>query len=70
MELLLFKTDIKSNKKVASLKPLFNNHPDIIKWTVDTDDIDNVLKIEATIELAEKDVMDLVRKHGFHIRTL
>lgn len=70
MELLIFRTDIKSKKKVKSLKPVFNNHSDIIKWSIDLDDIDNVLRIEATTKLSEGDVIDLVEIKGFYIKTL
>ncbi|WP_062061218.1 hypothetical protein [Aquimarina longa] len=70
MELLLFRTDIKSKKKVKSLKSVFNNHSEIINWSVDLEDIDNVLRIEATTNLSEKDVMDLVRIKGFYIQIM
>ncbi|WP_074407391.1 MULTISPECIES: hypothetical protein [Aquimarina] len=70
MELLIFRTDIKSKKKVRSLKPMLNNHSDIIKWSIDLEDIDNVLRIEATTNLSEGDVIDLVEIQGFYIKTL
>ncbi|PKV53119.1 hypothetical protein ATE84_5254 [Aquimarina sp. MAR_2010_214] len=70
MELLIFRTDIKSKKKVKSLKPVLNNHSDIIKWSIDLEDIDNVLRIEATTNLSEVDVIDLVQIQGFYIKTL
>ncbi|MBG6130257.1 hypothetical protein IWQ47_001660 [Aquimarina sp. EL_43] len=70
MELLIFRTDIKSKKKVRSLKPVLNNHSDIIKWSIDLEDIDNVLRIEATTNLSEGDVIDLVEIQGFYIKTL
>lgn len=70
MELLLFRTDIKSNKKVKSLKTVYNNHSDIIKWSVDLEDIDNVLRMEATKNLSEKDIIDLIQVKGFYIKKL
>ncbi|WP_106790843.1 hypothetical protein [Aquimarina sp. Aq78] len=70
MELLIFRTDIKSKKKVKSLKPVLNNHSDIIKWSIDLEDIDNVLRIEATTNLSEVDVIDLVQIQGFFIKIL
>ncbi|AXT62809.1 hypothetical protein D1816_21510 [Aquimarina sp. AD10] len=70
MELLLFRTDIKSKKKVKSLKPTFNNHSEIIKWSIDLEDIDNVLRIEATKKLSEEDVIKLVQLKGFYIKIL
>ncbi len=70
MELLVFETNIKSKKKVKSLKPLFNTHSDILKWSVDLEDVDKVLRIEATPNLSEKEVMNLIRIHGFYIKPL
>ncbi len=70
MELLIFRTDIKSKKSVKSLKSIFNNHSDIIKWSIDLEDIDNVLRIEATKNLLEENVIDLVKVKGFYIKTL
>ncbi len=70
MELLIFQTDIKSKKKVRSLKPVFNNHSEIIKWSVDLEDIDNVLRIEATKNVSEKDIIDLIQVKGFYIKTM
>ncbi|WP_117880728.1 hypothetical protein [Aureibaculum luteum] len=70
MELLIFKTDIKSRKKVKSLRPIFKKHSDILQWSVDLEDIDNVLRIEATDNLSENEIIDLVQLNGFYIKTL
>ncbi len=70
MELLIFRTDIKSKKKVKHLKPIFNKYTDILRWSVDLEDIDNVLWIEATNNITEDDIIKMVRKHGFYIKTL
>lgn len=70
MELLIFRTDIKSKKKVKSVRTVFNNHSDIIKWSIDLEDIDNVLRIEATKNLSEEEVIDLVKINGFYIQAL
>ena len=47
MNILIFRTNIKTKKKVKAVKPLFNNHPVITAWSIDIEDIDNVLRIEA-----------------------
>lgn len=70
MNLLIFQTDIKSKKKVKSIKPILNEHSDILKWSVDLEDIDNVLRIEATDNITETDVINMVRPHGFYIKIL
>ncbi|WP_103071634.1 hypothetical protein [Aquimarina sediminis] len=70
MELLLFRTDIKSKKKVRHVTPILDRHSDILKWSIDLEDIDNVLRIEATTNLTEDEIVSLVRVHGFYIQTL
>jgi hypothetical protein len=70
MELLIFQTDIKSKKKVKTINPILNGHSDILKWSIDLEDIDNVLRIEATENLLEEELIDLVKIKGFHIKPL
>jgi hypothetical protein len=70
MKLLIFRTDIKTKKKVKSLKPLFNNHSEISDWSIDLEDIDNVLRIEATKVLIEEEIVGLVKNKGFYIKAL
>ncbi|MCK0192382.1 hypothetical protein [Arenibacter sp. F20364] len=70
MELLIFQTDIKSKNKVKSIGPLLNNHSNILKWTIDLEDIDNVLRIEANKNLLEEEVIELVKVQGFSIKAL
>jgi len=65
MHLVILKTDIKTKKKVKKIKSLLNNHPLIINWSVDTEDIDNVLRIEAVNSLHEREVVDMIRQKGF-----
>jgi len=47
MEILVFKTDIHNRKRVNALKPYLENIKGIIKWNVDLQDVDNVLRVEA-----------------------
>ena len=52
------------------MKPIFNNHPIISKWSIDTEDIDNVLRIEAEDNLDEDEVKKLVIENGFYCEDL
>ena len=69
-KLLIFRTDIKTKKKVKAVKQLFNSHDNIIDWSVDLEDIDNVLWIKATEQLAENDVINLIKPTGFYCDAL
>ena len=64
-KILVLRTDIKTRKKVKAVRPLFDNHPVIREWSIDTKDIDNVLRIEASDRLTEQEIVHLVRSHGF-----
>ncbi|TSE11358.1 MULTISPECIES: hypothetical protein [Aquimarina] len=70
MKLLIFKTDIETKKKIKSIKPLLNSLSTIINWSIDTEDVDNVLRIETTENLHENDIIDLVKTNGFYCETL
>ena len=70
MRLVILKTNIKTKKKVKKMKPVFNEHPIISKWSIDTEDIDNVLRIEAKDNLLEEDVKKLVAENGFYCEAL
>lgn len=70
MKLVILRTDIKTKKRVKKVKPFFNSHPNINKWSVDTEDIDNVLRIEADDNLQEDEVKRLVLENGFYCEEL
>lgn len=56
MEILIFKTDITSQKKAKSLSPIFRSVKGILVWHIDTKDIDNVLRIESENYLKENEI--------------
>ncbi len=66
MKLIILRTDIKTKKKVKKIKPFLNKHPTILNWSIDLEDIDNVLRIEAAKNLKEEDIKQLVQKEGFY----
>ncbi len=70
MEIFIFKTDIKTNKKINIVKPLFNNISSIQDWSVDTEDIDNVLRIEGNHGIDENKIMQMVKTKGFSCEIL
>ncbi len=70
MQLLLFRTDIQTRKEAKTLKPVFKRHPIITRWSIDTEDIDKVLRIEASGSLTENEVIRLMQTCGFHCEAL
>ncbi len=65
MKTFILKTDIATSYHMKKMEPVFNNLPNIYRWTVDMHDIDHVLKIEASSESQESEMIELVKTHGF-----
>lgn len=70
MEVLVFKTDVKSRKRVDQFAWVLNQHPDVQDWNVDLQDVDKVLRVEAADTLSEGDVIDLVKTFGIRCEVL
>ncbi len=70
MNILIFKTNIRSQQKLNRIKQVINKHSVIWDWSVDIEDIDHVLRIEASEKLKEKDVIDMIRTCGFNCEVL
>ena len=70
VRLLILRTNIKSKKKLKKVKPILDNHPLIFQWTIDLEDIDNVLRLEASSDLNIKNVNDLIQDKGFYCEDL
>ncbi len=46
MTIHVFKTDVRNRKNVSALAPHLQNIEGIIRWNVDLQDIDKVLRVE------------------------
>ncbi|OIQ28704.1 MAG: hypothetical protein BM555_05750 [Crocinitomix sp. MedPE-SWsnd] len=70
MQIHVLKTDLKSLQEVKTIAPILDLHPQIISWNVDTQDIDNVLRIEGLLPLDEEEIIPLLRQYGVYSETL
>ncbi len=70
MSLLILKTNLKTRQEVETIQPLFNLHPAIVDWNIDTEDIDNVLRIKANRQITETDIIDLLRQYNIYSEQL
>ena len=66
MNVVVVKTNIQTRQKVLAMEPVFNIHVAINHWSIDIEDKDNVLRIEADDRLNEQEVIHLVRSCGFN----
>jgi len=69
MEILVFKTNVSSKKKVSKVKPLLTSVTAIKRWNFDLDDCDKVLRIETT-GLNTNYVESLLHTAGFNCQVL
>ena len=70
MHFLILKTNLDSDQGVDAIRPILNLHPSIIDWNIDTEDIDNVLRIEALQTIADLDIILLLNQFGVASETL
>ncbi len=64
MNVLVFKTNLSSPPLIKWMAPLFNLHPCISEWSVDTEDVDNVLRV-VSLNLIENDIIQLMLSKSF-----
>ncbi len=64
MKLYIFKTNIQSAEKANNISHIFK-HPLIKRWTIDTEDIDKVLKVETAKQLPESFIINEIQERGY-----
>jgi hypothetical protein len=69
MEVLVFKTNVSSKRKVSKVSALLTSVPSIKQWNFDLEDCDKVLRIE-TNGLRPAYVETLLQNAGFICREL
>ena len=47
MEIFVFKTNLSSTKLIRAAKPILQNIEGILRWNIDREDVDKVLRVEA-----------------------
>lgn len=67
MLILILKSNLKTQEKVDEYSPLFNLHPAIQKWTIDLEDIDNVLRLETNHDFDLNSFSKLVNEYGINV---
>ena len=64
MEVLVFKTNVTSKKKVSKVSPLLTSYPGIQQWNFDLDDCDKILRVEGRNFTADGIIL-LLKETGF-----
>ena len=61
---LIFKTNVESEEQLQQAAELLDSNYSILKWNIDRDDIDNVLRIESRHSNTD-DIMKVMVDAGF-----
>ena len=64
MKLLIFKTNIENESRIKKVNALLAYNPDVMDWSIDLEDRDKVLRIEAEDQVMESEVMEIVNSWG------
>lgn len=70
MKLLIFKTNIENESRVKKVNALLAYNPAVMDWSIDMEDRDRVLRIEAEDQIIESDVMEIVNTWGLECQIL
>lgn len=65
MHVLVLKTNIDNEQKLNAVNSRFDTISQIKEWSVDQEDIDNVLRIVASKEMNESDVIKVLDSMNF-----
>lgn len=68
--IIVLKTDIQSERMLRLVSPLFDTHNAIIKWSVDLEDCDNVLRVITYKKINALDLISQLKTHGITAKDL
>lgn len=69
LEVMIFKTNLLGRKEVRQIAPLLEAIPELVEWSVDTEDVDKVLRIETHQYCLDK-IITLITNAGFYCEEL
>jgi hypothetical protein len=67
--ILVLKSNITTYSDVLQLQHPLNHHPEILKWNIDIDDCDHVIRI-VTPSLTVADIEEIVKSNGYQCSEL
>ncbi|CAN5316023.1 hypothetical protein BH10BAC4_BH10BAC4_18610 [soil metagenome] len=68
-DILVFKTNILTHGDVEKIAPILSDQFRILKWTVDLNDIDKVLRIESQL-LGPREIIEMILQAGYQCEEL
>jgi hypothetical protein len=69
MEILIFKTNVENMNHIRKLYPLLKTIQGILKWNIDTEDVDRILRVEA-VSVAPQRIEMALQSAGYYCKEL
>jgi len=69
MNVFVYRTDIVSEYDLEAIDDLLSSHGTIVRWNVDRDDVDKVLRIESTADNSAE-LLQTVTRAGYFCEEL
>ena len=69
MEVLVFKTNLRFKKQINAVMQHINNLQGILRWNVDLQDKDKILRIESK-DLCPREVENTLQRAGYYCEEL
>jgi len=69
MEILIFKTNVENMNHIRKLYPLLKTIQGILKWNIDTEDVDRILRVEA-VSVAPQRIEMALQNAGYYCKEL
>jgi hypothetical protein len=66
---MVFKTDIEKEADLEKVMAILNGLPGILRWNINRDDKDKVLRIESGSNMTV-DIIKVISENGFHCEEL
>jgi len=64
MNVHVLKTNVDNEQKLRVVNALLNDYPEIKRWSVDQEDVDRVLRIEARESLSKSAIAKVLNSKG------
>ncbi len=65
MQISIFKTNLTNKSRITDIESSLDIHPDIIKWNVDLNDADNILRIVSN-KIVGKEIEEILLSAGYY----
>lgn len=70
MIILVFKTSLNDERQVKMVAGTLNNHPQVIRWILDLDDWERILRVEVKDKASQYGIAQCIRLLGFDCEVL